>query len=226
MNEWPQKITKEMYNSLLDYENPIQNTVSSKGYFNYYCYNQYLYEFTNSAFITRCKLLVTIKDRNAKKRRHSSTSPVTFSRGSIIVWTANGTSVYSESKCWYKRLCEFCGDICWDTWLYQHQWKKKWTAIAVFFSSIQIREKMYSCKKYIFVSHNAWPTGEQRKSFLCSISWQITGQKQMSDVACLTGDSQRQTDKTRLSFIDSHICWYCLGRLMHDIFSFAICSLT
>lgn len=43
MNEWPQKITKEMYNSLLDYENPIQNTVSSKGYFNYYCYNQYLW---------------------------------------------------------------------------------------------------------------------------------------------------------------------------------------
>lgn len=89
MNEWPQKITKEIYNSLLDYENPIQNTVSSKGYFNYYCYNQYLYEFTNSAFTTRCKLLVTIKDRNAKKRRHSSTSPVTFSRGSIIVWAAN-----------------------------------------------------------------------------------------------------------------------------------------
>lgn len=29
-------------------------------------YNQYLYEFTNSTFTTRAKLLVTIKDRNAK----------------------------------------------------------------------------------------------------------------------------------------------------------------
>lgn len=224
MNEWPQKITKEIYNSLLDYENPIQNTVSSKGYFNYYCYNQYLYEFTNSAFITRCKLLVTIKDRNAKKRRHSSTSPVTFSRGSIIVWAANVfiDRVSADIRGFVNSVVIFVGIYdCTNT-----SEKKKWTAIAVFFSSIQIREKMYSCKKYIFVSHNAWPTGEQRKSFLCSISWQITGQKQMSDVACLTGDSQRQTDKTRLSFIDSHVCWYCLGRLMRDIFSFAICSLT
>lgn len=151
MNEWPQKITKEMYNSLPDYENPIQNTVSSKGYFNYYCYNQYLYEFTNSAFITRCKLLVTIKDRNAKKHRHSSTSPVTFSRGSIIVWTANGTSVYSESKCWYKRLCEFCSDICWDTWLYQHQWKTKVNSHCCFFSLLFKSERKCTAAKNIYL---------------------------------------------------------------------------
>lgn len=214
---------------------PFKKTLSSKGYFKYYCQNLqsiplwiYKQHFYNKGQTTGHN-----KRQERQNRRHRSTSSVTFSRGSIIVWAANGTNVYSESKCWYKRLCEFCGDICWNTRLYQHQWtpiKRKWpnknNQFAVFSLLFTSERKCTAARNIYLCPIMLDLLGNKGSHSSASISWQITGQKQMSDMACLNGDSQWQTDETRLSFIDSHVCWYCLDRLTHDTFSFAICSLT